>query len=568
MGPRGANAAPPEAARPRGLRRWWLDLSLRGKGLIVVAAPLIVLMGITAANLTLQQHESGERTVSLRARDLSAAATLVLTDALNAETGLRGYAATRQPNFLQPYHAALSRLGAGRRSLGAAAALDGYGRQQRAADGTTGQVLSQLAQLRSRISRGAPARTLGPALANEKQAMDRLRRQTAALANGPAALAATSRKAITTLQQRIELLDVAALILGLLSGLAGVALFAVGIARRVSANAENTRRLGEGQPLQPVTPAGDEIGRMGQSLTRAETLLTRRDAELTAARDAALAATRAKNSFLSSTSHELRTPLNSILGFAQLLQMSELSAEDGDGVERILGAGRHLLALINELIDIARIESGDLSISLEPILVRPVIEEASQLMAPLAAERSIRIIQECTHPALAIHADRQRVSQVLVNLISNGVKYNHQDGSVTISCRAESSNEAVIVVSDTGPGLPPENIERIFVPFERLGAERTDVEGTGIGLPLARALTKAMHGQLTVSSAPGQGSAFSLRLPRVPDLIPVPAPSVTPAPVRAGPQAGGAGCAFSTSRTTLRTSSWYPGTCKAGRAPG
>ena len=541
MQSRGANAAPPEAARPRGLRRWWLDLSLRGKGLIVVAAPLIVLMGITAANLTLQQHESDERTISLRARDLSAAATLVLTDALNAETGLRGYAATRQPNFLQPYHAALSRLGAGRRSLGAAAALDGYGRQQRAADGTTGQVLSQLAQLRSRISRGAPARTLGPALANEKQAMDRLRRQTAALANGPAALAATSRKAITTLQQRIELLDVAALILGLLSGVAGVALFALGIARRVSANAENTRRLGEGQPLQPVTPAGDEIGRMGQSLTRAETLLTRRDAELTAARDAALAATRAKNSFLSSTSHELRTPLNSILGFAQLLQMSELSAEDGDGVERILGAGRHLLALINELIDIARIESGDLSLSLEPILVRPVIEEASQLMAPLAAERSIRIIQECTHPALAIRADRQRVSQVLVNLISNGVKYNHQDGSVTISCRAESSNEAVIVVSDTVPGLPPENIERIFVPFERLGAERTDVEGTGIGLPLARALTKAMHGQLTVSSAPGQGSAFSLRLPRVPDLIPVPAPGVTPAPVRAGPQAGGAG---------------------------
>ena len=108
-------------------------------------------------------------------------------------------------------------------------------------------------------------------------------------------------------------------------------------------------------------------------------------------------------------------------------------------------------------------------------------------MAPLAAERSIRIIQDCTHPALAIHADRQRVSQVLVNLISNAVKYNHQDGSVTVSCRAESSIEAVIVVSDTGPGLPPENIERIFVPFERLGAERTDVEGTGIGLPLARA---------------------------------------------------------------------------------
>ena len=196
-------------------------------------------------------------------------------------------------------------------------------------------------------------------------------------------------------------------------------------------------------------------------------------------------ATQAKNSFLSSTSHELRTPLNSILGFAQLLQMSELSGEDSDGVERILGAGRHLLALINELIDIARIESGDLSLSLEPVLIRPLIEETGQLMAPLAAEHSIRIIQDCAHPALAVQADRQRFSQVLVNLISNAVKYNRQGGTITISCQEDSASQASIIVSDTGPGISPENIERIFVPFERLGAEQTTVEGTGIGLPLA-----------------------------------------------------------------------------------
>ena len=179
-----ASPAPPRADQPRGLRRWWLDLSLRGKGLIVIAIPLIVLMGITAANLLLQRHESTERTVSLRARDLAAAASLVLTDALNAETGLRGYAVTRQPTFLQPYRAAVSRLGAERTSLRAAAAIDGYGRQQRAADGTTGQVLSELAQLRSGISRGVPAGTLGPALSNEKATMDRLRAQTATLAGG------------------------------------------------------------------------------------------------------------------------------------------------------------------------------------------------------------------------------------------------------------------------------------------------------------------------------------------------------------------------------------------------
>jgi CheY-like chemotaxis protein/anti-sigma regulatory factor (Ser/Thr protein kinase) len=239
---------------------------------------------------------------------------------------------------------------------------------------------------------------------------------------------------------------------------------------------------------------------------------------------------------LSSTSHELRTPLNSILGFAQLLQLSELSAEDSDGVQRILGAGRHLLALINELIDIARIESGDLGLSLEPVLVRPLIEECGQLMTPIAAERSIRIIQDGAHPALAVYADRQRLAQVLVNLISNAVKYNHKDGTITISCAEAGAGQASIVVTDTGPGLAPDDLERIFIPFERLGAERTAVEGTGIGLPLARALTEAMKGHLTASSVLGQGTAFTVSLTRAPDPIPVPAPSPAPAALAGGPQ--------------------------------
>jgi signal transduction histidine kinase len=241
-------------------------------------------------------------------------------------------------------------------------------------------------------------------------------------------------------------------------------------------------------------------------------------------------ATQAKNTFLSSTSHELRTPLNSILGFAQLLQLSELSEEDSDGVDRILAAGRHLLALINELIDIARIESGDLGMSLEPVLVRPVIEEACQLMAPIAAERSIQVIRDGAYPAPAVFADRQRLAQVLVNLISNAVKYNHKNGTITVSCTEQGTGQVSIVVTDTGPGLAPDDLERIFIPFERLGAERTEIEGTGIGLPLAKALTEAMKGQLTVSSVLGQGAAFTVSLTRAPDLVHVPRPSPAPAP--------------------------------------
>jgi signal transduction histidine kinase/CheY-like chemotaxis protein len=536
MRSRQVRSTPPSADQPRGLRQWWLDRPLRAKGLIVVAVPLIALMGLTAANLLLQQDETHERNVSLNARSLVSAASQVLADAVNAETGIRGYTSTRDPLFLDPYNLTLTRISAERGSLRQAAVIEGAGRQQRAVDATTGQVLSELAQLRLAISRGISAGSLRLALENEKRTMDLLRRQVANLVSAPTTLTAVQHNKIAMLQTRTELLDIAGLALGLLAGLAGVALFTSSIARRVGQNAENARRLGEGQPLEPIIHAGDEIGRVAESHLRAEELLASRAADLITARDAAMKATQAKNSFLSSTSHELRTPLNSILGFAQLLQLSELSDEDGDGVERILAGGRHLLALINELIDIARIESGDLSLSLESALICPLIEETSRLMAPIAAGRSIRIIQDCPHPALAVRVDRQRISQVLVNLISNAVKYSHRGGTITVSCAEEGSDQAVIVVSDTGPGLTPENIERIFVPFERLGAEQTAVEGTGIGLPLARALTEAMGGRLTASSVVGQGAAFTVSLPRAQDLIQVPAPGLAPASLAPRPR--------------------------------
>ncbi len=533
---------PPGIIQARGLRRWWLDRPVRAKGLIVVAVPLIALLGLTSANLRLQHDESSERTISLYARNLDDAAGRVLADAVNGETGVRGYAATRNPLFLAPYTLMLTRIGAERRSLREAAVLDGDGGQQQAVDATAGQELSELAQLRTAISRGTRAGNLLPALENGKTTMDLLRRQIASLAAGPTVLVAVQHNKLTTLQTRIELLDIAGLVLGLLAGLAGVALFTSGVARRVGLNAENARRLGEGLPLKPIIHAGDEIGRVGESHLQAEALLASRATELTVARDAAMRATQTKNSFLASTSHELRTPLNSILGFTQLLQLSELGEEDSDSVERILGAGRHLLALINELIDIARIESGDLGLSLEPVLVRPLIQECAQLMAPIAAARSIRIIQDCAHPGLAGFADRQRLAQVLVNLISNAVKYNHRDGTVTISCTEARPGQLSMVVSDTGPGLAPDDLERIFIAFERLGAERTAVEGTGIGLPLARALTEAMQGHLTVASVLGHGAAFTVTLPRAPDLIQIPKPSPAPVSPAAGPHpAVGAG---------------------------
>jgi signal transduction histidine kinase/ActR/RegA family two-component response regulator len=524
--------SPPSAAvRPGRMQRWWLNRPVRAKGMVVVAIPMIALIAVTSASLVLEHNERQERNVALTASTLSTAAQQVLSDAVNAETGVRGYAATGDPLFLQPYSVSVTRFARDQAALRAAAIDEGDGRAERTAAATATTAMAELARLRSAISAGASVAALRPALENGKTTMDTLRRQTAALIQEPTALNLVRRADVTRLESTINWVSIAGLALGLLAGLIGVALFGSGISRRVARAAANADRLGEGQPLEPVPSAGDELGRLARSLTRAEKLLARRTTELITARDGAVTATQAKNTFLSSTSHELRTPLNAILGFAQLLQLSDLSQEDEDGVERILAAGHHLLALINELIDIARIESGEFSLSVEPVAVQPIVEETGQLMAPLAADRSITISQPCPPPGLAVKADRQRLRQILVNLLSNAIKYNRVGGTITITCQAAGPDQASLTVADTGPGIPAANLDLIFDPFERLGAEATAIEGTGIGLPLARAFAEAMHGNLIAASIPGEGTTFTITLPRSPDLAQAPADDVmVPAP--------------------------------------
>ena len=506
---------------------------MRIKGMVVVAVPLTALVAVSSASLALQYNERQERSVALTASALTTSAQQVLADAVNAETGVRGYAATRDPLFLQPYSVSVTRFARDQAALHAAAVAEGDSRAEQTLAASAKTAMAELAKLRSAINAGAPVTTLKPALENGKATMDRLRTQTAALAQRPTALNLARRADITQLESTIGWVSIAGLALGLLAGLIGVMLFGSGISRRVARAAANAVRLGEGQPLKPVPllRARDELGELARSLTRAEQLLARRTAELTTARDQAVSATQAKNTFLSSTSHELRTPLNAVLGFAQLLQLSDLSPEDEDGVNRIVAAGHHLLALINELIDIARIESGEFSLSVEPVAVQPVVQETCQLMTPLAADRSITISQPSAPLGLAVKADRQRLRQILVNLLSNAIKYNRVGGTVTISCQEAGPDQASLMVADTGPGVSAADLDRIFDPFERLGAEQTAIEGTGIGLPLARAFAEAMRGQLTVASVPGEGTTFTITLPRAPDMAQAPAGAIEGVPV-------------------------------------
>jgi signal transduction histidine kinase/CheY-like chemotaxis protein len=248
--------------------------------------------------------------------------------------------------------------------------------------------------------------------------------------------------------------------------------------------------------------------------------------ELRLATAAAEKANRAKSEFLSSMSHELRTPLNAIIGFGQLLGSDIGNAQPQrrkEFVEHIVGAGKHLLTLINEILNLARIEAGHVELSLEPVMLDDVMAECRQMIEPMAAQRGIAVHFE-SDCHLAAMADRMRLKQVLLNLVSNAIKYNRPDGSVHVSCLMEGPGQVRIIVRDTGRGLEPAQIDALFQPFNRLGQEGGPEQGTGIGLVVTQRLVELMDGHIGVESTPGEGSVFWINLhasdlPAVPGVL-------------------------------------------------
>lgn len=221
----------------------------------------------------------------------------------------------------------------------------------------------------------------------------------------------------------------------------------------------------------------------------------------------------AKSEFLSRMSHELRTPLNAVLGFGQLLEFEELTDGQKASVEQILRGGRHLLGLINEVLDISRIETGNLSLSLEPVALEHLIGETLELVRPLADEAGLSLPDEPTADwSTWVRADQQRLRQVMLNLLSNAVKYNRPGGSIAIRCTKLQGKRVRIAVTDTGPGLASDKVDRLFSPFERLDAEERGIQGTGLGLALTKRLVEAMHGTIGLETEPGIGSTFWVEL--------------------------------------------------------
>ena len=256
-----------------------------------------------------------------------------------------------------------------------------------------------------------------------------------------------------------------------------------------------------------------------------------RTAALSAARDEAERANQAKSEFLSRMSHELRTPLNAVLGFGQLLERDLQEPGPRAQVRHILRAGQHLLDLINDVLDLARVEAGHLAVSVEPVLLQPLIADCLILVRPQAEARRLSVSAPPGGDPRQAWADRMRLKQVLLNLLSNAVKYNRTGGQVLVHVEDEDSHWR-LCVDDTGPGLDAAQQARLFVPFERLDADRSAVEGTGIGLALSMRLVELMHGQIGVDSEVGRGSRFWVRLPKA--GVPVrPPAAVLPAPAPA-----------------------------------
>ncbi|WP_434647397.1 ATP-binding protein [Pseudomonas sp. D1-2] len=616
--------------------RRWADLPLRGKALVVISLPLVVLLlSLVLIYITERQTARAEedvRRVLLVQGDIQAVHTLLA----EAAASVRGYLLTRREDFLPGYEQATPKIQA------ALQRLDHNIRDARMREHLktiTPLITEKLNGLVSlRTGKGDDTATITAILIENKQVLDVLREQISAMRIREDALLTDRSAAASATRMRLLFATLLAALCGLFGAIVAVLFLSKGIVARVQKVQGNAQRLALGQPLLPQPPERDEIGQLGTRLVEAGQLLAereralrdneerlrliidgvkdygifaldaqghvitwnvgaerikgyteqevlgrhfslfylaeecpahpdmallaatreghymeegwrcrkdgsrfwasvvitaqydstgalrgfskitrditdRRAAEiaLRTAREEAESASRAKSEFLSRMSHELRTPLNSILGFAQLLDMDSIAGQRPQ-VSHILRAGQHLLALINEVLDIARIEAGRLPLNIEPIGLPAVLHEALTLVSPMAADAGIHLAELASLPeGSGVLADRQRLVQVLLNLLSNAIKYNQPGGEVRIEVTAEAPHVS-IAISDTGRGIAPELLDQLFKPFERLGAD-PQVEGTGLGLSLSKSLLEMMQGSLQVRSDPGQGCCFTLRLP-------------------------------------------------------
>jgi PAS domain S-box-containing protein len=254
----------------------------------------------------------------------------------------------------------------------------------------------------------------------------------------------------------------------------------------------------------------DDSGRLIEAMGTLQDVTELKQAQLESER-----ANRAKSEFLSRVSHELRTPMNAIIGFTQLLELDPgLGDKQQRYVGHVTGAANHLLTLINELLDLEGLESGKIKLTMEAVDSGEILRECEHLVQPLAEKHLVKIERQVmSNKIAAVIADKMRLKQVVLNLMSNAIKYNREGGRMTVGCEDAGNGNLRISVTDTGPGISEEHMEELFEPFSRLGAEKSKIEGTGIGLTITKRLVELMGGEIGVDTTPGVGSTFWVELP-------------------------------------------------------
>lgn len=478
----------------------WQDLPLGVKGVFVIALPLLVLLA-SLGSLYLREQESTQLENKLRLalqnqRDIQT----VHTQLLEASTGVRDYLLTGDKHFLEIFFRVEKALPAILVQL--QSQLEEETQKQRLARITplVEQNLRDLKTLSEHESDVA-SEDLITRFKSQVITLDKLRTEIELLNAEEAILVAKDQQDVFEQRQRNITLTLLAAISGIIGSLVAVWIFSRTIVKRVRLLRDSAAHLAKAEALDLPSGSRDELGQLSEELEHASQLLAKNISDAIEARHEAEDASAAKSMFLSRTSHELRTPLNAILGFAQLLEEDLIPGKQRDSVSLIKGAGQHLLKLINEVLEIARIESGEIVLALEPVDIGSLLQEAQHYIAPIGRIRDINI--ECKfEPDLWATANRQKLLQVVLNLLSNGLKYGPH--SATVQLKAFRRDQTVVIeVLDEGSGIPGDLRERLFTPFDRLGAEQSKVEGTGLGLALSKQLMLAMHGSIHVAFGKG-----------------------------------------------------------------
>ncbi|MDP3609435.1 MAG: ATP-binding protein [Methylophilus sp.] len=474
----------------------WQNLPLGIKGVYVIALPLLVLLA-SLGSLYLREQESTQLENKLRLalqnqRDIQKVHTLLI----EASTGVRDYLLTGDKHFLEIFFQVEYQLPAILNEL--KVQLDNDAQKSRL-DRINPLVTQNLHDLRilSEYESDIASDDLIAKFKSQVNTLDKLRFEIERLNAEEAILVAKDQQDVIDQRQRHIVITLIAATAGIIGSLVAVWIFSRTIVKRVRLLRDSAAHLAKAEKLDLPSSSRDELGQLSDELDHASQLLAKNISDSIQAKREAEEASASKSMFLSRTSHELRTPLNAILGFAQLLEQDLPSGKQRDSVSLILGAGHHLLKLINEVLEIARIESGEISLELTPIAVNMMLEEAVHYIAPIGKIRDIEIKTEI-EPDLWAMANRQKLLQVVLNLLSNALKYGPVSSAVTLRAFRHQHNIR-IEVQDEGQGIPKELKERLFTPFDRLGAEHTKVEGTGLGLALSKQIMLAMHGSIQVA---------------------------------------------------------------------